>query len=312
MDLQFNCFKIKGLDTRDFLNRMLTNNIKDLKTGFGSYNCLCDKKGKMLADLYCYCAPDCELIECDKKLTNKVRDILKRHLVIEDVQIEEPLSWNGVGVVGPEAQNLLNKILDSKIPTEELQFVEMIYKKHSLLIIRKKCWGLDGFEIWGDGEALSDLKNECGVRPWPEPISPISEEIQEILRIESKTPLYGVDMTEETIPQEADLYHALHFNKGCYIGQETIARLEHRGHVNKKLVLLKLSGDRLPIAGIKILTKEGEDAGYITSSCDSPKYNSVIALAYIRYSYLYSIPALKEFNVGTKGGAGRDQTAILL
>ncbi|MEK7790332.1 MAG: hypothetical protein AAB309_01740, partial [Deltaproteobacteria bacterium] len=259
-DLSKQCFKISGQDARDFINRILTNNIKDLKGGFGSYNCLCDKKGKMLADLYCYAAGDFFIIACSKSLTDKIRDILKRYIIIEAVQIEEPLLWNGVAVIGPEAESLLTKS-SLKIPMDELQFVEMMREEHPLSIIRKKYWGLDGFEIWGEEKTLLNLKKE-----WPDPIS---EETQEILRIESKTPLYGVDIISETIPQEADLYSALDFNKGCYIGQETIARLEHRGHVNKKLSLLKLSGNRLPDAGIRILTKEGEDAGYVTSSCYS-------------------------------------------
>lgn len=271
------CFKITGKDAKDFLNRILTNNIKELGNGFGCYTCLCDKKGKILADLYCYATPQFFLVECDKTLKDKIQTILKRYIIMEDVQIGETLDWKGVGVIGPKSENLLlSRGLTP--PAENLQFVECV--------IRKNRWGFDGFEIWGDERFLSLFKKG----------EPISKETQEILRIESKTPLYGVDVTEENIPQEAGLYEALNFNKGCYVGQETIARLEHRGHVNKGLALLKLEGDLVPPPATKIVTEFGEEVGHVTSSCFSPKYNAPIAMGYIRYSYLSE----KEFRIGEK------------
>lgn len=139
--------------------------------------------------------------------------------------------------------------------------------------IYKIWWELPWIEIWSQKEIKIDLpKIPC--------------DVQEILRIESKTPLLGIDMNEETIPQEAGLKNALHFNKGCYMGQETITRLQHRGHVGKELALLKLNTNTLPARGEKIFSEKGEESGWVTSSCHSLKYNSVIAMGYLRYAFL--------------------------
>lgn len=269
------CFRITGKDVRDFLNRILTNNIKDLNNGFGCYSCLCDKKGKILADLHCYAGSPFFIIECDKTLKDKIQDILKRYIIIEDVRIGEVLPWKGRGVIGPKSESLLLS-WGLKPPSGNLQWLETSLEKERLWLLRKNRWGLDGFEIWSD----------TVIPRSEEPRNLISKETQEVLRIESKTPLYGVDMTEENIPQEAGLYDALNFNKGCYVGQETIARLEHRGHVNKGLALLKVEGDIVLQPTTKIVTDVGEEVGQVTSSCFSLKYNAPLAMGYIRYTYL--------------------------
>ena len=157
----FVCFRIAGKDARDFLNLILTNNIKELCHGFGCYSCLCDKKGKILADLYCYAESDSFLIECDKTLKDKIQDLLKRYIIIEDVQIGETLGWKGVGVIGPKSGSLLVS-WGLKPPSENLQFDVISTPSESggrdlhLWLIRKNRWGLDGFEIWqqGVGEEL--------------------------------------------------------------------------------------------------------------------------------------------------------------
>jgi folate-binding protein YgfZ len=105
------------------------------------------------------------------------------------------------------------------------------------------------------------------------------------IRIEAGIPVYGRDMTEETIPVEANLEDALSYTKGCYIGQEVIARIEARGHVNRKLAGLLLSGERLPEPGAKIVSPQRE-VGWITSAAYSPARQQNIALGYVRREVL--------------------------
>src|SRR5438093_1374933 len=105
------------------------------------------------------------------------------------------------------------------------------------------------------------------------------------VRIEAGIPVFGRDMTEETIPLEANLEAALSYTKGCYIGQEVIARIEARGHVNRKLVGLLLSGARLPESGAKIVSPQRE-VGWITSATYSPARQQNIALGYVRREVL--------------------------
>ncbi len=112
----------------------------------------------------------------------------------------------------------------------------------------------------------------------------MGDDLHEILRIESGTPKYGIDMDETTIVPELGLDGLISYNKGCYIGQEIIARIHFRGHVAKQLTGLSLSA--VVESGTELTTSDGKNAGRITSSVYSPKLERVIALGYVRYDYL--------------------------
>ena len=125
-------------------------------------------------------------------------------------------------------------------------------------------------------------------------IAEMSDVEYEVFRIESGIPRYGVDMDETTIVSELGLEGLISYNKGCYIGQEIIARIYFRGHVAKQLMGLRLSGEAEPNA--EISTKDGKNAGRITSVTYSRKLNSFIALGYVRYDHL---AVGTELQVGT-------------
>lgn len=112
----------------------------------------------------------------------------------------------------------------------------------------------------------------------------VSDDLYEILRIESRIPKYGVDMDETTIVPELGLDGLISYNKGCYIGQEIIARIHFRGHVAKRFTGLLLSTMVDP--GTELLTADGKNAGRVTSTVYSPKLERAIALGYVRYDYL--------------------------
>ena len=166
--------KVTGGDARAFLHRMLTNDIEHLTLGGKNYNCLCNNKGKILADLFCEAIQNGFILSCAPSLKQKIKDHLKKYIVSEDVILEE---------------------------------------------------------VGGD--------------PTPD--------LSEAQRIEQCIPKYGIDFDEENLPQEAGLHHALNFEKGCYVGQETIARLHFRGHVNKFLCQFIITGQTVPQPQKKIL-----------------------------------------------------------
>ena len=285
LDLSDRCVtQVFGSDSRLFLNRILTQDIQTLSLGKGSYACLCTPKGKILADLFCYADQDDFKIECHQNLKDKILDLLRRYIFIQKVSLQDlSQEWGGVGVLGQESPSFVRTYFPHFS-------VEAPFSHKSILdvwIVYKSQWGYPCFEFWMKKENLVSFQKKLDA-PF------ISKEDQEILRIESKTPLYGVDMDETTIPQEAHLFHALNFKKGCYIGQETIARLQNLGHVNKQLVLLKIDEKEEVSKGSKIFTQQGEEIGFITSQCFSPKYQCVIALGYIRYAHFEE----KEFKIG--------------
>ena len=123
-------------------------------------------------------------------------------------------------------------------------------------------------------EALWEHRHACEWRA-------VGLDALEILRIEAGVPVFGRDMTEDTIPVEANLTDAISYTKGCYVGQEVIARLDARGHVNRRLMGLRLDGDALPQAGDVIVSPERE-VGWVTSAAFSPALQQPIAMGYIR------------------------------
>lgn len=111
--------------------------------------------------------------------------------------------------------------------------------------------------------------------------------VYEVLRVEKGVPRYGVDMDETTIVPELGLENLISYNKGCYIGQEIIARIHFRGHIAKQLSGLIFEGENAAVkAGDEIKSLDGKNAGRVTSVCFSPRFERTIALAYVRYDYL--------------------------
>jgi folate-binding protein YgfZ len=152
-------------------------------------------------------------------------------------------------------------------------------------VIEADHTGEGGYDIYRPTEHLEEFRRrlmaEMGAVP-------VGEEAAEILRIEAGIPKFGVDMDEKTIPLEAGLEATyISHTKGCYVGQEIIARITARGHTNRTLAGLVLDGTELPRKGevVKAATGDGEEkeTGWITSACLSPSLGSVIALGYVRH-----------------------------
>jgi aminomethyltransferase len=139
---------------------------------------------------------------------------------------------------------------------------------------------------------LKELKDKNAVK--------ISDELYEVLRIENGEPKYGVDMDETTIVPELGIDGLISYNKGCYIGQEIIARIHFRGHVAKKLTGLVFEENVALAGNEEIKSLEGKNAGKITSTVFSPKLAKQIALAFVRYDYLAEGTELKANGVNAK------------
>jgi folate-binding protein YgfZ len=121
----------------------------------------------------------------------------------------------------------------------------------------------------------------------------ISAETLEVLRIEARMPKWGVDMDENTIPNEAGLEaRAISYDKGCYIGQETIARIKTYGHVNRRLVQMAVTGEGAPARGDKLLA-EGREVGHVTSAAHSSRLGKPLALGYVRRDFATAGVTLK-------------------
>ena len=260
---------VRGPDGAEYLQGQLTNDIEALDPGQGCYAALLDRKGHLEADMRVLRLSDGELwldLEADRR--EPVLKHLRMYSIGRDVEVEDVTDgWALVSVLGPRSA--------------ELTGFEGLSPEHAQG--RRNWGGADVLGIATDAgvdlivraeqrDALEQLLAAAGV-------SPVSDAAAEIVRIESGRPRFGLDMGPESMPAEAGIVErAVDFEKGCYIGQEPVARLHYRGKPNRTLRGLRLSGPAAPGDALRLGEKE---VGAVGSSCLSPALGP-IALAIVR------------------------------
>jgi folate-binding protein YgfZ len=249
-----------GADRKTFLHGQVTNNVKDLHVGQGCYAALANAKGKMTCDLYIFILQDEILLDFEPGLKEKVIERLEKYIIADDVQIVDASEgFKMISVLGPKSE------IDSQSPKPfEIKEDNGTYIANTLRL------GLPDLDFFVPKDKALDLQ-------FPK----ASMEAFETVRIERGIPRFGVDMDENTLVPEA-IPEAISYTKGCYIGQEVIARIRTYGQVAKALRSLRFeAGAAIPKAGDKIL-HDGKEVGWITSAVFSPKYQQPVALGYVR------------------------------
>jgi len=270
---------VLGADAQKFLNGQVTNNLKDLKVGAGCYAALVSAKGKMQSDLNIYRLENEWLLDFEPGLGAAVKERLEKFVVAEDVQIVDvAASYGMLRVQGPKAAEIVAGVLKSA-PVKPMEIVATQSEEFGEYYVAA-CAA--GFDFFAPAESLARsaqaLFNATGVLcGW---------QALETTRIENTIPRFGADMDETNLPPEAGLENrAISYAKGCYIGQEVIARIRTYGQVAKALRGLELSAKpEIPVKG-DILFAGDKEAGYITSVTVSPRRKKVIALGYVRKEF---------------------------
>lgn len=274
-------FSVKGEDRVRFLQGMVSNDVKKLSAGQGTYATLLNPRGHILADLRIYCTGDYFLVDTDADLREKAIQTLRRYIIADRVDVE-PLDLPALSFQGPRSRGLLEKTLHIDLPDlEEFGHIESNYAGFPIRVVRASSTGEEGYEIWGSANSMLPLWGAaCGQAPTYEMLA-CGTQALETLRIEAGIPRYGQELGEDMIPLEAGLLNALSFNKGCYIGQEILERARSRGRVNWKLVGLVVDSPQPPPVGEKVIVQE-KQVGEVTSGCISPTLGKTIALSYVR------------------------------
>jgi glycine cleavage system T protein len=278
--------RLSGKEHIKFLQGMLTNDVNKLEEGKGLYATLLTVKGKMIADMRVYRDSESVILDVEPGLNEKVRELLIKFRLSYRANIEDITeSLSLLSLHGPNSKRLLQKALGEEIrEMNEYDFFKREISGFRIMIARANRTGEEGYDIFVPSEGLKTLWEFLNQKGEERKLKPAGLDAMEILRIEAGIPRYGIDMDENTIPIEAGLWHALSFEKGCYVGQEVIARIKWRGHVNWHLVGFEIEGGDLPKKGDKIFYGERE-IGYITSSTFSPTLRKTIALGYIRREF---------------------------
>jgi len=274
-----------GGDRQKFLNGQVTNNIKDLKQGEGCYAAVINAKGKMQSDVRVFCLAEEILLDFEPGLTQLVTGRLEKYVIADDVQIIDVAAHYGLlSVQGPQAAGLMAALnLGITTPATPFAYTKICNTTlGEIYIANVPRLGIAGFDLYVPGPGMESalellIKNAptvggrlCGWNAF------------EMLRIEQGIPRFGADMDDTNLPPEVGLDRtAVSYTKGCYIGQEVIARIRTYGQVAKKLCKLQiLNADPLPAKGAKLFFNDRE-AGYMTSATRLPSL-IVSGLGYVR------------------------------
>ena len=276
--------KITGEDRVRWLNGMVTNSVQALKPGEGCYNFFLNAQGRIQGDGTAFLQDDAILLETSADRLESLREMLDRFIIMDDVELQPLENRAGLLVAGPAAEALLTK-LSLGVPDEPLRMELSSFDGEPVMILHGYSPLVPRFEIWSDpatiGLVSESLRHAGAVE--------VSDVDLEQLRLLEGTPRYGVDIRDKDLAQETNQTRALHFSKGCYLGQEIVERVRSRGQVHRTFAAFTLSGEAPP-AGTPISSTDAPDrpVGEITSAATIPLAAGpvTLALGYIRREFL--------------------------
>ena len=292
---------VSGSEAVTFLNGLITNDVKTLAKDSWMPAAFPTVQGRLLASVRVINRGDDFLIDTESATHEIVLKLLDRFTLAGDFRIADMTeSMVMVSLQGNTAEQVLRATLDAPtLEVERQQMVTATFANTELTLIRATHTAEDGFDLFVAAETAENLWTglvESGAIP-------IGFAALEILRIEAGLPLYGLDMDETNVVTETNLDDAVSFTKGCYVGQEIIARIKYRGHVAKKLTGLILEQQTVLAASASIYSSDDKEIGRVTSSAFSPHLGRTVALGYVKYDYLAPWTSVKVAGGGSKVSA---------
>ncbi len=273
-------FIVKGLSAEKFLNTITINDVSKLGVGQVQYSAMCYPDGGIVDDLLVYRFKDHYMMVVNASNLDKDFDWAKEHL-IENMELKNFSDETGLlAVQGPKVFETLQPLTDIKL--EDISFYHFVEGKIAgidMIISRTGYTGEKGFELYhksADSEYLWDEIFKAG-RSFD--IQPIGLGARDTLRLEMKYCLYGNDIDKTTNPLEAGLGWITKFDKGNFIGRETLLKIKETGF-KRKLIALEMIDIGIPRHGYRIYF-EGKEVGTVTSGTQSPSLNKGIGLGYV-------------------------------
>lgn len=245
--------RLTGEDRARLLHAMTTNHIEQLKPGEGCYAFFLSAQGRVLADVNIFCRPDHFLLDTEPETAGKVREHLDRFIIADDVTVEDLAPETvAIAVEGPRAVEI-----------------------NAPLVLEVSYTGLPGRLIVAP---IADREKIIGELEAAGAVA-ASDDDYKVVRLENGRPRYGEDISERYLAQETNQLRALHFSKGCYLGQEIVERVRSRAQIHRVLMRVEIEGTEPPAPGTKL------GAAEITSAAYSPALGKVVALAYVRSEF---------------------------
>jgi folate-binding protein YgfZ len=265
--------KLTGEDRARLLHAMTTNHIQQLTPGTGCYAFFLNDKGRILADANILCRPEHFLLDLEPEAHAKIYQHLDHFIIADDVTLEDVTdALATIAIEGPKASAVL-QAAGAPIPEADYSTVDW----GSRVVARLNSSGSLGFFIFAPAsekpQIVAQIEAAGAVAADAEAFS--------VVRLEHGKARYGDDIGERFLAQEANQPQALHFSKGCYLGQEIVERVRSRGQIHRVLMPLVIETKAPPEPGTKLQNGENNVAE-ITSAAYSPALGKVVALAYIR------------------------------
>jgi aminomethyltransferase len=275
--------RVAGSEAVMFLNGLITNDMKTLAENRWMPAAFPTVQGRLIGAVRVARTAASFLIDTDAESHEAVLKTISRFTLAGDFKVTDLteqtalLTIQGAGAIEVAAKVLGSEVAD--LPRDGV--IELEWKNTPVTVIRATHTAEDGVDFVIDSDHAAELRQAL----FDSGAQPVSAETFETLRVEAGIARYGHDMDESNVVTETNLDDAVSFTKGCYLGQEVIVRIRHRGHVAKKLTGLRFDTEQKIESGT-IVKSDEKEVGRVTSAVFSPKLRTTIALGYVRYEHL--------------------------
>ena len=261
--------KLTGPERQSWLQGMVTNEVEKLTSGQGCYAAHLNAQGKVVAQTIVLATEDEIWLLVEKAAEAKLAGVFDKLIIMEDVQVRDASDdYDVIGLLGPAAEPILERWSGHPFQDKTLY-------RHQRVGAGRVCLGDLGYECIVPRDSADDALRAITAAG----AVPIDEDTWNVLRTEAGLPLYGVDIDETTTLPELG-QRGISYDKGCYIGQEVVARIKYIGHVNRRFVGFVCSGSGIPEPRSAVQV-QGKDVGYVTTGVFSPGLDRPIALGFV-------------------------------
>jgi folate-binding protein YgfZ len=259
-------WELVGEDRHRFLNGLVTCEVKDLVAGHGAYGYFTDRQGKILADVVVLALDDRLWLELPAVAGEAIRAHLEKYIIADRVEVrslDDLVLWT---LAGGRTRELLGGFTARPLPEAPWSHGRIAVAGSEVQVVRQGRMGVEAWTLWTSaslGRPLAASLREGGA-------TPVGHEALEIVRVEQGIGKFGRDFGPQNLPQEVGEPVAVSYTKGCYLGQEIVARIHYRGGVNHRLTRLAFASSPAPAAGTPVL-HEAHEVGRLTSAVTSPR-----------------------------------------
>ncbi len=292
-------FNVTGKDAPDLLNRLSSNRVDPLPPGTGAATILTTNKGRVIDLLHLFAVHDRLVMLTSPETRERVAEYIDMYTFLEEAALEDVTEATSmITVLGPGAPDVARRVTGLAVPLEPYGSLSVNLGGAAAMVLRTDPTGNPGYDFVVAADQAEDAWSalvDAGA-------SPIGERTYNAMRVEAGVPRYGWELSEAVNPWEVDLAQYINFEKGCYVGQEVILRLNTYQKVQRRLA--RLSFSEATVAEGAGLQREEKDAGIVTSWIEHPQSGEAIGLGLVRSTYA---TAGAELEVVNKAG---EQVAV--